>query len=170
MSSLRMTPVWSWWHSLQAVCLLGLAAVLVIAPALHAQQFTPHIGYVYPAGGRQGASFEVTVGGQFLDGVKQAYVSGGGVQVSVVKHVKLLTQGQFNQLREQLMELTAKKDATAEDRKTIAEIRQKIATFIRRPASPAIAETVTLQVTVAPGAAPGERELRLAPALGLTNP
>jgi hypothetical protein len=149
---------------------LCLAAVLMIAPALQAQQNTPHIGYVYPAGGRQGSSFEVTVGGQFLDGVKQAYVSGADVQASVVKHVKLLTQGQFNQLREQLMELTAKKEPTAEDRKTIAEIRQKMATFIRRPASPAIAETVTLQVTVAPGAAPGERELRLAPALGLTNP
>ena len=115
-----LNPVLSWWHSLQAVCLLGLTVVVATAPALQAQQFTPHIGYVYPAGGRQGASFEVTVGGQFLDGVKQAYVSGGGVQATVIKHVKLLTQGQFNQLREQLMELTAKKDATAEDRKMIA--------------------------------------------------
>ncbi|MCX6637644.1 MAG: hypothetical protein NT090_21530, partial [Acidobacteria bacterium] len=91
---------------------LGLAAALAVAPAVQAQQITPHIGYVYPAGGRQGASFEVTVGGQFLDGVKQAYVSGAGVEVSVVKHVKLLTQGQFNKLREQLMELTAKKEPT----------------------------------------------------------
>ena len=34
-----------------------------------AQQQAPHIGYVYPAGGRQGTTFQVTVGGQFLDGV-----------------------------------------------------------------------------------------------------
>ena len=38
------------------------------------------IGYVYPAGGRQGATFQVAVGGQFLDGVTNAYVSGAGVR------------------------------------------------------------------------------------------
>ena len=38
----------------------------------------PHIGYVYPAGGRQGTTFQVVVGGQFLDGVNDACVSGDG--------------------------------------------------------------------------------------------
>jgi hypothetical protein len=43
---------------------------LTIAPVLWAQQpLIPHIGYVYPAGGRVGTKFEVTVGGQSLDGV-----------------------------------------------------------------------------------------------------
>src|ERR1035438_3927613 len=37
-----------------------------------AQQQIPHAGYAYPAGGRQGITFEITVGGQFLDGVKSA--------------------------------------------------------------------------------------------------
>jgi len=174
---------------------LGLAAFLAIASATRlggAQQFTPHIGYVYPAGGRQGATFEVTIGGQYLDGVTNAFVSGVGVQAAVVEHVKPITQQQFNQLRDKLKELMDKKAAAAkqrwkptgqgesqtpanvtwtpEDDKAIEEIRKKIATFVRRPASPAIAENVTLQVTVAPDAAPGERELRLGTPLGLTNP
>ncbi len=153
-----------------------------------AQQIVPHIGYVYPAGGRQGATFEVTVGGQFLDGVTNAYVSGAGVQARVVEHVKPLTPAQFNDLRDKLKELLDKRAAaakqqrsrggegesqastkvtwTAEDEKMVAEIREKIANFVRRPANPAIAETVTLQVTMAPDAEPGERELRLGTPLG----
>jgi hypothetical protein len=151
--------------------LMGLA----IAPFLWAQQpITPHVGYVYPAGGRQGAKFEVTVGGQFLDGVNNVYVSGPGIQTVVLKHVKPLTPAQFNQLREQAKVLMDKRSAgtplTDDDRKLATELRQKIATSVRRPATPAIAETVTLEVTLAPDAAPGERELRLATPNGLTNP
>ena len=61
---------------------------------------------------------------------------------------------------------------TAADEKTVAEIRAEA-----RPASPqadnanpAIAETVTLRVTLAPDAEPGERELRLGTPTGLSNP
>jgi len=148
---------------------------LAIAPFVWAQQpITPRVGYVYPAGGRQGGKFEVTVGGQFLDGVNNVYVSGAGVQAVVLKHVKPLTPAQFNQLREQLKGLMDKRSAgtplTAEDQKLAAELRQRIATSVRRPATPAIAETVTLEVTLAPDASPGERELRLATPNGLTNP
>ena len=61
------------------------------------QQQMPHAGYAYPAGGRQGTTFEITVGGQFLDGVKSASVSGGGVQATVVDHFKPLTPAQATQ-------------------------------------------------------------------------
>ena len=43
-------------------------------------------------------------------------------------------------------------------------------TSCQRHANPAIAETVTLQVTMAPDAEPGQRELRLATPPGLSNP
>ena len=46
---------------------------------LWAQSRAPHIGFVYPAGGRQGDTFQIEIGGQYLDGVTGAYVSGGGV-------------------------------------------------------------------------------------------
>ncbi len=170
----------------------GMTAFLAVAPAVTAQQFAPHVGYVYPAGGRQGATFQVTVGGQFLDGVANAFVSGRGVQAAVVEHTKPLTPQEFNRLREKLKELTDKKSAafkqkakgggqdgpqasapvawTAEDEKMVDDIRKKLATFPRRPVNPAIAENVVLQVTMAPDAEPGERELRLGTPSGLTNP
>ena len=52
-------------------------------------RIAPHIGYVYPAGGRQGTTFQVTVGGQFLDGVDQRATSPArGIQAKVVDYVK----------------------------------------------------------------------------------
>ncbi len=149
--------------------ILGLASYLAIVPAVRAQQLKPNVGYVYPAGGQQGAEFEVTIGGQYLDGVTKASVSGTGVQATVVEHIKPLPQGQAKQLREKLQELM-KKGKDAEILKEIAEIRKKLAAFVSRPPAPAIAETVTLKVTMAPGVEPGERELRLETPIGLTNP
>ena len=149
--------------------ILGVAALAAIAQAAPAQQNAPHIGYVYPAGARQGATLEVTVGGQFLDGVAQAFVSGGGIQATVSEFVKPITKQQFNKLKERLEELR-KKDATPEVRQEIAELRKKISMFVRKPLNPAIAETAKLQVTVTADAEPGQRQLRLRTPAGLTNP
>jgi hypothetical protein len=79
------------------------------AAQAHAQapaQQSPHIGYAFPAGGRQGTTFEVRVGGEFLDGITSGRVFGSAVQVKVVELVKPMTQQQANQLREQLKALT----------------------------------------------------------------
>ena len=151
-----MTARWFWW----------MAFAL---PAM-AQQGAPHAAYVYPAGGRQGSTFQVMVGGQFLDGVKSAMVSGAGVSAAVVEHLKPLTPGQATDLRDKAKELAEKASPTEEDRKTIAEIRTKLAEFARRPMTPALAETVRVQVTVSAGADLGQRELRLMTPNGLTNP
>ena len=43
-----------------------------------------------------------------------------------------------------------KKPQTAADEASIADIRKKLAGFIRRPTTPAIAETVRVQITLAP--------------------
>jgi hypothetical protein len=166
----------------------GLVTVMAMVPAVMAQQPSPRIGYVYPAGGRQATTFQVTVGGQLLETVTDAYISGGGVEATVIDHSKPLTPQQFNTLRDQLKELMQKKAAagkipghgrassstqpawTADDDKTVADIRKKLANPPKRQGNPAIAETVTLEVTVAADAEPGERELRLSAPLGLTNP
>jgi hypothetical protein len=142
--------------------------LLAIAPALFAQQAAPHAGYVYPAGARQGTTAEVVVGGQFLDGVNKVLISGKGIEASVVEYVKPLTMGQANQLRDKLKELVEKKDPANAPK--ITEIRQQLAQFIKRPMSPALAETVRIQVKLDPGAEPGERQLRLLTTGGLTNP
>ena len=88
--------------------------LLVVAPLVVAQQFTPHVGYVYPAGGRPGATFEVTVGGQYLDGVNTVFVSGSGVEAKIVKHIKPMGFTAFQDLRKEVQELT-KKSARAMD-------------------------------------------------------
>ncbi|MBE3069101.1 MAG: hypothetical protein IMZ66_02580, partial [Planctomycetes bacterium] len=59
---------------------LALAALLAAAPAARAQPAPPRVGYVYPAGGQQGTTFQVTLGGQRLAGVSAAMVSGTGIQ------------------------------------------------------------------------------------------
>jgi hypothetical protein len=177
---------------------LWAAAVLAVVPAARAAmpgaraQRDPRIGYVYPAGGRQGTTFQVAIGGQYLDGVANVYVSGGGVQAAVLEHNKPLTQKEFTLLREKLKELQQKRLAatgksnkggeqegaqdsttpqwTAEDEQMLAEIKKKLANPPNRQANPVIAETVTIEVTMAPDTEPGERELRLGTPSGLSNP
>ena len=145
----------------------GAAVLLVVVTVGHAQN-SPHIGYVYPAGGQQGATVQVKIGGQYLDGVAGAYISGPGVRAAVAELTKPLTQKQVNELREKLQELMKKgKDAAVVAE--IMEVRKKLATF-NRNANPAIAETVTVEVTIDPNAQAGVRELRLSTPLGVSNP
>ena len=163
------------------------AAVAALASALAAQpqnRQIPHAGYVYPAGGRQGASIEVHVGGQFLDGANAVHVSGLGVQAKVTQYVKPLSGAEAQKLRDEMKELREKRAAsqkpaaagapnvvfTAADEKRMAELRDKLEDVQRKPSIPAIAEIATLQVTIAPDAAVGPRQLRLDTKDGLTNP
>jgi hypothetical protein len=158
-----------------------LAILSGILPSALAQN-SPHIGYVYPAGGQQGETFKVVVGGQQLGKVASAYISGVGVQAAVVEYNRPMTQKEFKDLREQLKELQDKKVAarksqtstnvwTAADESMLVEIKKKILKNPpNRQGNPAIAESVTLQVTVAPDAEPGEREIRLGAPAGLSDP
>jgi len=170
-----------------------LLALMAFAPGVHAQPSPPRIGYVCPAGAGQGAVVQVTVGGQHLNNATNAYVSGTGVEAAFVEYARPLTQKEFNDLRDKLKDLQDQRAAatrngkrpggsagsspatnvvwTAVDEKLIADIRQKI--FLcapKRNQNPAIAETVTLSVTLATNAVPGEREIRLATPTGLSNP
>ncbi len=166
---------------------------MVIALPLQAQPLPPRVGYVCPAGGRQGTVVEVAVGGQYLNNARNAYVSGAGVEAAFVDYARPLTQKEFNDLREKLKELQQKRFAaarsnrgrgrraksesttnvvwTAADEKMAADIRRKIFLFApKRNQNPAIAETVTLRITLSTNAEPGEREIRLATPMGLSNP
>jgi hypothetical protein len=177
-------------HGSFCLALLGCLAPVSLA---RAQEDNPHIGYVYPAGGQQGTTFQVVLGGQHLDGASIARVSGDGVQTKVIEHIRPLNQGQFKEMQNRMGELQKTKEAaatsgsgrrgrggpqaftnedwTAEDEEMLAEIRKRLATFsIRRWSAPALVETVTLEVTVAEDAEPGERELRLQTEQGVTNP
>ena len=147
-----------------------MTVMLAMVLAVWGQQpNSPRAGYVYPAGGRQGTTIKVLVGGQFLDGVTSVILSDKGVQAKMVEFNKPLAGQALNGLREKLQELQKK----AEDpsvREELRSTRQKIGDSMRRNAAPALSEQVTLEITIAPNAAPGSRQLRLNTALGLSNP
>ena len=134
---------------------LVVALLLSVTPDAFSQQ-PPRVGYVYPAGGRQGTTFQVTVGGQFLEGAGAARVSSEGVEASVLEYIKPLSPGQASELRSKLQELMKKQqDArtaglsrrsaatrpawTPQDARQLEDIRARLARFVRRPSSPAIA-------------------------------
>ena len=79
--------------------------LLAGAAAAFAQQNSPRAAFVYPAGGKLGSTFEVTVGGQYLDGAKEAFFAGEGVKAEIVGFSKPLSQKEIDDLRTQLKEL-----------------------------------------------------------------
>jgi hypothetical protein len=170
-----------------------LLSVLLLAVSALAQPSGPHIGYIYPAGGRQGTVFQIAVGGQYLNNATNAFICGPGVQAAVADYSRPMTQKEFTDLREKLKEMQDRRAAsapkgkkrggqagsqsgtnavwTAADERMLNQMRQKLLLFApKRNGNPAIAETVTVRVTLAPDAEPGERELKLATPTGLSNP
>jgi len=83
---------------------LALAGVLTTAAVAEAQ-VRPYIGFVYPAGGRQGTTFLVKLGGQNMDDLSGAVVTGPGVTAKVVEHRKALGPQDIQLLNEQLRDL-----------------------------------------------------------------
>ena len=147
----------------------ALLAALAAAPVVQAQQNQPHAGFAYPAGGRQGDTIRVTIGGQFLERSTKAYISGRGIQAKVVECVKPLTPKQVNDLRERLEKLR-KKPKDPEAVKELMAIREKLNEFQNSRTNPVLADKVILQFTIASDADLGQRELRLAAPNGLSNP
>ena len=148
---------------------LVLLVLWAAAPSVQAQQQNvPHLGYCYPAGGRQGENCQVTVGGQYLDEDCKVFISGDGIQAKVVSCTKPLTPRQVNDLRQRMDELQ-KKPRDPAIVKELMEIRGKLAAF-RNMMNPAIAEKVTLQITIDANAGLDLRELRLETTNGVSNP
>ena len=207
-------------------------AFALLTAAAFGQQGVPHAAYIYPAGGKVGTTFEVTVGGQFLNGARQAFVDGSDVKVEVLSFHQPLNGMQLQDTREQLQKLVQshgglpgqfnpqqqqrqpnaqqqqrqqqreerekqreqaqqqknpgapKQPATPqapappqqitpwtpEDIAKAKQLRDTIESSMRRLTAPALAQSATLRVTIAPDAAPGVREVRLLTALGLSNP
>jgi len=187
---------------IQDLHMTGIIILLCGAAAWAAPSgLDPYIGFVYPAGGRQGTTFKVILRGQRLKTVDSAYISGSGVRASVIDYESgsgPLNAVQKEELRRRIQELvplrmrtkvetkgTAAKPADAPavvlpdlpelrnlDQLTPMQLRRVAEKFLnnaKRP-KPPIAERITLEVTVDPNAAPGDRELRLHTPAGLTNP
>ena len=163
-----------------------VAAILAItcAPDTQAQPNSkgppPHVAFVYPAGGRQGTTFTVSVGGQNLNAAAAVHFSGYGLTAKISGYERPLTQKEINDLREELQTLQDKRAAvrtdptksafTTEDDNRSADIRTQLAARGNRQLSPVLAETVTLEVTIGPEAPQGEHEMRVRTPGGLSNP
>ena len=173
-----------------------LTGMLALVPVAQAQQ-RPYIGYVYPAGGQQGTTFPIRLGGQNLDGVDAVICSGTGVTAKIVDYFRRLSNEEQALINEQLqelkratnsaagmmqpmmaMEMTIAAMATNEPVITAATAKQELRARIEKriennvtaPACASISSLVFVEVTIAPDALPGEREIRLVTTRGVSNP
>jgi len=192
---------------------LMLVALTVPVTTAWGQQVAnePHVGYLYPAGGQQGTTVQITVGGQFLRGAVEVHISGRGVRGSVIKYIppvrninadqRKLLLARLKELRDKrLAELSGNDPNRVEgvppsdrgqdandtvklpehpllydlENKSLRELAH-IASLLFFPRDKLqmnrqISEFVLIEVTIDPNAEPGDRELRLRTATGLTNP
>jgi len=160
----RRTPLW--------VLVLGLVAVMAVDCA--AQKKKPsltYIGYVYPAGGQQGTTFPIRVGGQKLTGVYGAVISGEGAHARVIESRIKLSSQDTKLLKEQLKKL---KEKSPENDEVAQRIKLRINTvmgsYVQKPANESLSTIVLLEVTLDNNAAPGAREIRIMTSKGLSNP
>ncbi len=155
----------------QLLTVLWLAALLTPFSAAQAQQGPPHIGYVYPAGGQRGTTFQVTVGGQHLTNAKVASFSGKGIQATMLGEIDLTFMKEGGKLRDRLRALMGAARDDAKE-KEVAEILKKLYQIYimeARRRIPAISESILLEITLAPDAEPGQTELRIQTPRGESN-
>ncbi len=108
--------------SFQSKTAFALAVLLALAASAHAQK-VGHIGYVYPAGGQQGSTFEAVIAGQTLAGAGNVYVSGGGVRAELVELVRPMSGKETNELRIQIDDLLARKAVVRNDFAALEQFR-----------------------------------------------
>jgi hypothetical protein len=176
---------------------LCAAALLLAAPHASAQRWRrpPQIGYVWPAGGQQGATIEVTVGGQRLAGVKTIHVCGEGVEAELVEYVGPIRPKQLVKIRDAFREarkqvqaeaekgrrggllavrgrflaLAREKGITDKQLEAFRRFRKQRADKKRQP-NPQLVDMLKVRITVAADAEPGLRALRVMGRTGLSNP
>lgn len=173
--------------SLFSLCCLAVTVSSLAQPA-------PRIGFVYPAGGQISTSFEVIIGGQYLDEESQVIVSGEGITAKLLEYDKIPTAQVVDDFRDRLREVQGKlRELKSGDKMpadqvlpTIrrllreADLTEKnlrlMAEYDRRRNDPKqqlnnqIGESVRMKVTVAETATPGIRHLRVQTPSGLSNP
>ena len=167
--------------------MLGLLGPAAMTAPVFGQQY---IGYAYPAGGQQGTTVQVRLGGQRLQGSLSASVSGEGVSVKFVDYFRRMSPQDMTLMREQEKELRPAKKKNSKDDKEgrsrrskpvidkQAEIKQKIleriderqSEYCNRANCRALEELVFVEVTISPDAKPGKREIRVITETGVSNP
>ena len=88
-------------------------AILLTSFSVRAQN--QYIGYVYPAGGQQGTTFPIKLGGQGLAYASDLVVSGEGVTVRLVDYYRVFDNQELSFLNQQLNELRKKETTISDD-------------------------------------------------------
>jgi len=165
---------------------------LLAMPAL--AQPRPYIGYVYPAGGQQGTSFQIRLGGQNMDDVKAVRITGTGASARIVEYCWRQNNQEQAMLVEQLQILKKKFQPPPPPKATpnskialtpvvmpapvidpvsmelMEKLQQRTGEFVQTPACASIASLVMVEVTITPDAMPGPREIRVVTVRGVSNP
>ena len=133
----------------------------------------PYAGYVYPAGGKAGTTFEVSIGGQRLSRVQSARITGAGVELKFLEYIEppLRTFRKARNARDKVLTEIEEKKAKGESVEGITV--PKVPKRIRNPrAQPnaQIEETARVEITISRDAKPGKREIRLLDKRGISNP
>ncbi|MCB1231076.1 MAG: hypothetical protein KDN19_12445 [Verrucomicrobiae bacterium] len=180
-ASLRwLRPIW--WVAV----LTGVSLTLQAAP--------PRVGYVYPAGGQVGATFEAELGGQYLGDPIDVIISGEGVTAEVLEHNKVPSAQMISDFRDRLRSVQpALREVRGGSDVPAAEVMPKILELLKeaeltetdvrhidqytrerndpkRQLNSQIGETVRVRFTVSASAEPGLRFCRLITESGLSNP
>ena len=93
----------------QWLAILALVGLPAVASAAQAPRGAgPYIGYVYPAGGQQGTTVQLKVGGQGVDDAEKVLVTGAGVSGRVVECYRRVGPQDMQLLGEQRRLLLAK--------------------------------------------------------------
>jgi catechol 2,3-dioxygenase-like lactoylglutathione lyase family enzyme len=91
-----------------------LGAVVLLAAVSSAWAQGQYIGYVYPAGGQQGSTFPIRIGGQSLRHADSLIVTGDGVSCRLVDYYRVFDNQEMAFLSQQLNELRKKEVAVDE--------------------------------------------------------
>jgi hypothetical protein len=154
-------------HPLYSLGVAAFCSLLVLNASAQ------YIGYVYPAGGQRGTTVRVTLGGQKLEGVDRVIISGSGVTGRIIEYNKRMNNQEVQLITEQLQELkrvplAGQPDATHSN--TISKIERILGGQVQNPACASIANLVIAEISFAPDATPGPREIRLCTKNGISNP
>ena len=172
----------------------ALLAVLVALPVAAQQGTPPHLGYVYPAGGPPNSEFQVIVGGQRLRGPTNVYVTGQGVSAMLVEYDRALDRNQAYNIYRNVRAIKEQRAAEAQgkeytppddlpklpthpllrdlERRPNRELDRLTAFLFNPKVQPngQLADEVFLQVRIDADAKPGDHEIRLETAQGVSNP
>ncbi|MCM8819002.1 MAG: PPC domain-containing protein [Candidatus Omnitrophica bacterium] len=156
----------------------------------------PSIGYIYPAGGQKGTSFEILIGGQNLRNPREIYFSISEIKAEEITYIPSLSLPQKGLLMRQIREIvTSKLKGTTPkldflkqttiklpehpflndlENKTMEEMRRIIELFLipmrTEQVKRSIQEKILARITIPEDTKPGIYELRVLTPQGLTNP